>query len=1155
MPENIKKFENKTICRMVDCYDAFWLSKITHSLEHDLLYVVSDGVSARNTASLLSFFDPKAEIMLFPAWDTVPYDRVSPNAEIVANRIKTLDELINNENKKPRIVIASIGAVLQKLPPKKIFLNTRKTIKTGQKIGLTDFIHYASINGYTRVEQVMENGEYAVRGDIVDIFPMGTDKPIRIDFFDDEIEKMRFFDAYTQRSAETITEYTFQIAGEITLNEQTIKTFRRKYRELFGAAGIKDEIYTSVSEGQKYAGLENWLPLFYEDNLPSLFDYMPNAHIVFGKNVKEAAEGKISNIIEHFQARNEALSLKDKSEIDTYRAIPPELMYLSDKDVLSFDKAVFFDSLSLPKNENTIELKTIPARDFFHEKSVSLNKVYEELKIYLAENSRLKRIICAESEGSREKLYKILLEYGFENLALAANFSEAQKIAALKKIALVVADMPHGFRDEEFCFVTEQDIFGTKQNRKQNKRASAKDIILDMNSLSVGELVVHIEHGIGRFMGLENLVVGGAPHDCLKIIYANNDKLFLPVENISVISKYGSDDEGVQLDTLGGSAWEAKKAKVKEKIKDIAQKLIKIAAIRNLKTADTFIPEQGIYDDFCAKFPYNETDDQQNAINDVLADLALGKPMDRLICGDVGFGKTEVALRAAFTVAENGAQVAVIVPTTLLARQHYMNFKERLQGFPIRVKMLSRLVTPKEAKETKKGLEEGSVEIVIGTHALLAKDIKFCNLGLLIIDEEQHFGVAHKEKLKTLKENVHILTLSATPIPRTLQLSLTGVKNLSIIATPPVDRLAARSFIIPFDPVMIKEAVYREKYRGGQTFFVCPRVSDLLEVHEKLKNMLPDIKIAVAHGQMPARQLEDIMSDFADKKYDILLSTTIIESGIDLPNVNTMIIYRADMFGMAQLYQLKGRIGRSKTRGYCYFTIRNKRALNPVAEKRLAILQALDSLGAGFSLASHDMDIRGAGNVLGEEQSGHIKDVGVALYHHLLEEEIARQKAQLENEPQNSSLPLDWMPQIITGIPIMIPENYIADLGIRLGLYRRIGNLKDKEEILDMREELVDRFGPIPPEVENLLKIIEIKQLCYVANIEKIEAGAKGILIDFHNKQFKAPERLIQYITSSFGKIKFRPDEKILIEGDFSSYNARIAAIKKNVEKLIELTL
>ncbi|MBQ4400434.1 MAG: transcription-repair coupling factor, partial [Alphaproteobacteria bacterium] len=660
-------------------------------------------------------------------------------------------------------------------------------------------------------------------------------------------------------------------------------------------------------------------------------------------------------------------------------------------------------------------------------------------------------------------------------------------------------------------------------------------------------------HGIGRFMGLETVTAGGAPHDCLKILYAHDDKLFVPVENIDVISRYGSDDEKIQLDVLGGAAWQAKKAKVKEKIKDIAEKLIKLAAERHLKSAETFYTQGGVYDEFCSKFPYTETDDQLKAIKDVLQDLNTGEPMDRLVCGDVGFGKTEVALRAAFTVAMSGAQVALIVPTTLLARKHYLIFCERMQGFPLKVRMLSRLSTAKEVKNTKEGMASGEVDIVIGTHALLAKDIKFSNLGLLIIDEEQHFGVAHKEKLKALKSDVHVLTLSATPIPRTLELSLTGVKQLSIIATPPVDRLAARTFVMPFDRVMMKEAIYREKFRGGQTFFVCPRVSDIPEMEKILRALVPDIKIAIAHGQMPPSQLEDIIGDFADGKYDLLLSTTIIESGIDMPKVNTMIIYRADMFGLAQLYQLRGRIGRSKIRGYCYFTIPPKKKLNQTAEKRLAILQALDTLGAGFSLASHDMDIRGSGNVLGTEQSGHIKDVGIALYQHMLEEEIQRQKANAGSIGTTTAQNTEWAPQITTGVPLMIPESYVKDLGVRMGLYRRIGALKDETELLDMREELIDRFGAIPPEVENLLKTIEIKQLCYKANIAKIDAGSKGILIAFHNNKFAAVDKLIDLVSRSFGVLKIRPDQKLFVDRELPTYNDRITMIKKAVTKLIEL--
>ena len=653
-------------------------------------------------------------------------------------------------------------------------------------------------------------------------------------------------------------------------------------------------------------------------------------------------------------------------------------------------------------------------------------------------------------------------------------------------------------------------------------------------------------------MGLENIVAGGAPHDCLKLLYAHDDKLFVPVENIDVISRYGSDDENAALDVLGGVAWQTKKAKAKEKIKDIAEKLIKTAAERHLKKADVFAAPSGLYDEFCARFAYSETPDQLNAIKDVMQDLDTGEPMDRLVCGDVGFGKTEVALRAAFAVAMSGAQVALIVPTTLLARQHYLNFAERFKGFPVRVKMLSRLVSAKEAKETKQALKDGSVEIVIGTHALLANDIKFCNLGLLIIDEEQHFGVAHKEKLKALKADVHVLTLSATPIPRTLQLSLTGVKQLSIIATPPIDRLAARTFVMPFDRVMIKEAIYREKFRGGQTYFVCPRVADIDKVLEVLREIVPDIKIAVAHGQMSPKQLEEIMGDFADGKYDVLLSTTIIESGIDLPNVNTMIIHRADMFGLSQLYQLRGRIGRSKTRGYCYFTVTPKRKLNQTAEKRLNILQALDTLGAGFSLASHDMDIRGSGNVLGTEQSGHIKDIGIALYQHMLEEEIVRQRAAAQNEQIADSV-LDWAPQITTGVPLMIPENYVRDLGVRLGLYRRIGALKNESELMDMREELIDRFGKIPQEVENLLQTIEIKQLCYAANVAKIDAGAKGALITFRNNSFKNVDGLLDLVAHSFGSVKIRPDQKLFLDKNLAEYAVRIESIKAFISKLSAL--
>lgn len=1136
---NISNFKNQTISGVQEGFDALLLLDILKQSQNDVLYILSDGHKLAQAQENIRFFAPEVKVLSLPAWDTVPYDRVSPNVEIVAERLKTLSELALNPSPKiKRIILTTVSAVLQFLPPEKIFLKTNLELNIGKTIERGAFLHYLAHNAYTRTEQVMEAGEFAVRGDIIDVFPVGAQNPLRIDLFGDEIEKIRTFDAFSQRTIGEVAKYTFGVSSEIVLDEKAIKTFRAKYRETFGLQD--DEIYACISEGRKYMGQENWLPFFYEENLVSIFDYIPRAQIVVGKNVLDAIKSKENSIIDYYQARLEGIKQSSKIEIDIYRPVPPEWFYFNEKQILerfNHYEATYFSALNAENSQDVL-----PARNFASNKA----QTYSELAKYLNENQKLKRIICCNSLGSREKMLAILTEHNFMNLGFAENYVEALQN---NKISLVVFEIEKGFRSSSLCLISEADIWGEKQNRKPPKKATSKDFIADISSLNVGELVVHIEHGVGRFLGLEVVVAGGAPHDCLKILYNNEAKLFVPVENVDVLSRYGIEDDNMALDTIGGVAWGAKKAKIKQKIKEIAGELIKIAALRELKKADSFIASAGGYDEFCAGFVYNETDDQLNAINDVIADLAKGMPMDRLVCGDVGFGKTEVALRAAFCVASNGAQVAVIVPTTLLARQHYHNFKKRFEGFPIKVKMLSRLVGAKEAKETKEGLKNGNIEIVIGTHALLAKDMEFCNLGLLIVDEEQHFGVSHKEKLKNLKANVHVLTLTATPIPRTLQLSLTGVKQLSVITTPPVDRLAVRSFVMPFDKVMIKEAIYREKYRNGQIFFVCPRVSDIFGVQKELEELVPDIKMLVAHGQMPVSRLEDVMNEFADGNADLLLSTTIIESGIDMPSVNTMIIHRADMFGLAQLYQLKGRIGRSKLRGYCYFTVPPKRALKPIAERRLNILQALDSLGAGFSLASHDMDIRGSGNILGDEQSGHIKEVGIALYHHMLEEEIMRLKAggNINDEV------FEWSPQIATGIPIMISEAYVPDLGVRLGLYKRIGDLKTKTEIEDMKVELVDRFGKIPDEVNNLLKTVEIKQLCIATNIDKIDAGAKGVLIAFRNGVFAEPMKLLDFVAKSFGKIKIRHDQKLFIEANLENYATRVATILEYVIKINQL--
>ena len=743
-------------------------------------------------------------------------------------------------------------------------------------------------------------------------------------------------------------------------------------------------------------------------------------------------------------------------------------------------------------------------------------------------------LIALWSEGSRERMSHVLAEHGLANLTPVASWPQALALPR-HEIALVVLGIESGFETADVALITEQDILGERlvRTRRQSKRAD--NFIAEVTSLAAGDLVVHVDHGIGRFIGLRAIEAAGAPHDCLEIHYAGGDKLFLPVENIDLLSRYGSEEAGAELDRLGGAAWQTRKARMKNRIREIAGELIKVAAERQLREAPRLAVGAGLYDEFCAGFPYEETDDQEAAIAAVLNDLASGRPMDRLICGDVGFGKTEVALRAAFIAAMNGKQVAVVVPTTLLSRQHFKTFSDRLKGYPVHVAQASRLVSAKDLANVKKGIAEGAVDIVIGTHALLGKAIKFKDLGLIVVDEEQHFGVAHKEKLKQLRAEVHVLTLTATPIPRTLQLALSGVREMSIIATPPVDRLAVRTFVSPFDPVMVREALLRERYRGGQAFYVCPRIEDLADAKTFLDKNVPEVRVAVAHGQMAATVLEDIMSAFYDGKFDVLLSTTIIESGLDIPTANTLIVHRADMFGLSQIYQLRGRVGRAKLRAYALLTLPAGRKITAQAERRLKVLQSLDTLGAGFQLASHDLDIRGAGNLLGDEQSGHIKEVGFELYQQMLEEAVLSMKAGITTPAADR-----WSPQITIGTPVLIPEDYVTDLPVRLALYRRLAEIEDERDIEAFGAELVDRFGKLPEEVEHLLQIVAIKSLCRRANVERIEVGPKGAVLSLRDNIFANPDGLIAYIAKHPVGARVRPDMKVVFFDEWDSAEARL---------------
>ncbi|WP_372806456.1 transcription-repair coupling factor, partial [Loktanella salsilacus] len=712
-------------------------------------------------------------------------------------------------------------------------------------------------------------------------------------------------------------------------------------------------------------------------------------------------------------------------------------------------------------------------------------------------------IIASYSEGARERLTGLIEDEGIGEVIPVSDWSRVGKSG----VHLAVWALEAGFEAPGVTVISEQDVLGDRLIRQNKRKRRADNFLTEANALSPGDLVVHVDHGVGRFIGLEVVTALGAAHECLTLEYAESSKLYLPVENIELLSKFGH-EEGL-LDKLGGGAWQAKKARLKERIRQIAERLIRVAAERALRKAPVLEPMDGIWDQFLARFPYAETDDQLAAIDDVLTDLESGQPMDRLICGDVGFGKTEVAIRAAFVAALAGVQVAIVAPTTLLARQHYQSFAERFRGFPVVVRPLSRFVSAKDAAATREGLTNGTVDIVIGTHALLAKSVKFRNLGLLVIDEEQKFGVQHKERLKSLRTDVHVLTLTATPIPRTLQLSLSGVRDLSIIGTPPIDRLAIRTYVSEFDTITIREALLREHYRGGQSFFVVPRISDMDEMVEWLKTEVPEVSFITATGQMAAGELDDRMNAFYDGKYDVLMATTIVESGLDIPTANTMIVWRADMFGLSQLYQIRGRVGRSKTRAYAYLTTMPRQKLTDTAQKRLRVLASLDSLGAGFTLASQDLDIRGAGNLLGEEQSGQMREVGYELYQQMLEDQINAIRSGAAEGLQDDG---EWSPQINLGVPVLIPEDYVPDLDVRLGLYRRLSDLTTKVELEGFAAEMIDRFGKLPKEVNTLMLVVRIKAMCKKAGIGQLDAGPKGATIRFHKDKFANPTGLVDFI-------------------------------------------
>jgi transcription-repair coupling factor (superfamily II helicase) len=1112
------------------------LADLARAAKGRAVFIAPDEAAMRAVADAAAYFAPELELIEFPAWDCLPYDRSSPALSVSARRLSALHRL-QGKALAPQLFVTTVNSVLQRVQTPFRIRESVRLLKPGMEIGRESLIGLLQRQGYARTDTVVDAGEYAVRGSVFDIFPSGLEAGLRLDFFGDELETLRLFDPNSQRSTGTVDQHLLLPASEALLDDDTIKRFRTRYRELFGANATSDPLYQAVSDARRLAGMEHWLPLL-EERMATLFDHLTKDDlVVLDSSALGAADERLTDIADYYTARSDTSGKAPGS----YRPLEPSALYLTRAELdeqLAGWPIHRADIFSQPESDRVISFGFGGSRDFSAERARGDN-VYEAAAKHLhsVAKSGRKAIIAAYSTGSRARIASILGEAASAAPALADSWQEALGLAAKGIPAALVLPLESGFANDELELVTEQDILGDRLVRRKKRKKSADAFLAELSALTPGDLVVHMDHGIGRYEGLQSIPVGKSPHDCVMLEYAGGDKLYIPVENIDVLSRYGSDSDFVALDRLGGEAWQKRKSRLKERIRAIAHELLKTAAQRALRVAPVLLPEQAAYDQFSERFPWAETEDQERAIEDVLSDLGEGKPMDRLVCGDVGFGKTEVALRAAFVAAMAGQQVAVVAPTTLLARQHYSGFSERFAGFPLEVGRLSRLVPEKEASRTRAGLTDGTVDVVIGTHAILSKTVKFKRLGLVIVDEEQRFGVNHKERLKQLRTDVHVLTLTATPIPRTLQMAMSGLRELSTIQTPPVDRLAVRTYVMEWDDMVMREALLREHHRGGQSFIVVPRIADMPDVEQWLHKTVPEVKFVSAHGQMSPSEVEEHMSAFYERKYDVLLSTTIVESGLDIPSANTIIIHRADRFGLAQLYQLRGRVGRSKLRAYAYLTTPVDTQLSEVAEKRLKVLGDLDSLGAGFQLASHDLDIRGAGNLLGDEQSGHIREVGFELYQSMLEDAILEAKAGDAGLARDRS---SLSPQITVDAPIMIPEDYVPDLAVRMALYRRLNDAEDQQEIDSLSAEMIDRFGPLPDATANLIRLIEIKRQAIEASIAKIDVGAKGTLVSFHNDSFPDPAGLIAYAERLQGTIKLRPDSKLVVTRSWGDPKARL---------------
>jgi transcription-repair coupling factor (superfamily II helicase) len=1071
------------------------------------LLLTADSQSAERLQEELSFFAPTLPVLHFPDWETLPYDVFSPHQDIISQRIAALYRL---PELKHGVLVVPITTALHRLPPKRFLLGSSLVLEVGQQVDVNQMRSNLEAAGYRCVDTVYEHGEFAVRGALIDLFPMGSSKPYRIDLFDDEIETLRTFDPDSQRSIDKVESIKLLPAREFPLEKKAVTDFRGRFRERFDVDFRRCPIYQDLSTGITPAGIEYYLPLFFEETA-TLFDYLPADTQVFSlPGIEKAAE--------HFWV--DARSRYEDRRVDPERPLlPPGDIFLPVEDCFARLKnwprvVVSQDDIEEGVGRTRFNARALPDLAIQAKAGEPLAALRRFIEEYPG-----RVLFCAESAGRREVLLELLARLKLKPKEVEGWPAFA---ASKERLGICIAPLDEGLLLDELALIAESPLFGQRvmqRRRREKSRDGGDNVIKNLTELREGSPVVHIDHGVGRYLGLVTLEIDGQAAEFLALMYAEEAKLYVPVASLHLIARYtGSDDALAPLHRLGSETWQKAKRKAAEQVRDVAAELLDIYARRAAREGYAFRDPLADYATFSAGFAFEETPDQQTAIEAVLADMLAPKPMDRLVCGDVGFGKTEVAMRAAFIAVHSGRQVAVLVPTTLLAQQHYNSFRDRFADWPVTVEVMSRFKSTKEVNEAVVKLAEGKIDIVIGTHKLLQDDVRFKDLGLCIIDEEHRFGVRQKEQLKALRSEVDILTLTATPIPRTLNMAVAGMRDLSIIATPPARRLSVRTFVMEQNNPTIKEALLRELLRGGQVYYLHNDVKTIEKCANDLAELVPEARIGIGHGQMRERELEQVMSDFYHKRFNVLIASTIIETGIDVPSANTIIIERADKFGLAQLHQLRGRVGRSHHQAYAYLLTPPRKQMTEDAQKRLEAISNAQDLGAGFVLATHDLEIRGAGELLGDGQSGQIQAVGFTLYMEMLERAV---KSIRKGEQPNLDQPLGGGPEINLRVPALIPEDYLPDVHARLILYKRIANAIDEDGLKELQVEMIDRFGLLPEPTKNLVRITLLKLQAEKLGIKKIDAGPQGGRIEFAANTCVDPLTLIKLIQSQPTRYKF----------------------------------